>query len=1734
MARNKDHGHQPRQGGQSEERKDWRRKSSGDRNARGGTGEGWQGDNRPAVRYPRYRRLMRLISATTVLAVLLGMWFLYVIRSHRQVPLYTIVVTDYQSTYSEKILPPNSFAYEDLQLFDSIFQRRTDQGITRNVGLVALNSPAGEGRYSRDWLREGLPRILEEGVDVAEPGGPGNDVVMFYISAHGAVNAEGKACLLMSDSDPLDCGTWEPVRDVLASVEGVKRLEGCKKIIFLDTSRMCENWRMGVLCNTFAERLDEAVNSLGSPNLVVINSADTSQTVWTAPEESCTAFGRTVAGALAGEAERSGWLSRTLGLSNITLRELASYVVDGVRQWSQLERGAYQTPTVHFAGEDELPAWTLADSAGKSVDDIDRESRIHDLESTVKRRADEIAEFWEQMDMLARHNIYLAAPLEWASLQTRLARLESLMLAGHKYNTEYANLKSRIADRLQKLRGTFSSGAGVARLAGPENSHGDNDNTASYFAASLPLARQIHGPAAERNTLAQKRTAWSANPDPDAQQWQELTYLDAVDIGVDWLEQLPSPIRQDMDRVVSLAERCLKDRECHTVEVEFLKMLSHDTLPNGQLSEQINEAMRCRFLAERAAAPPDQRALYWIEDAVKPTDIARRAAEDQLLIGDKTAEQLQAWQTLNRDYAAAETTGREVAEALRVRDRAWADISGLAKWKLRDLRKRGEQPDEVFQSLLDVIRLTHQLDSLLVEREGDWSASIRDQTQTVRAKLAELWAEYGGSVSAIINSDTNDADSLHRMAVILSAPLSSSAGESLAANPTESRGAVLKRYVKCLFASDRQSGKAKLDDAATTTYMREAKHWECHPLTAILEESKGSAQSRRLDSLIGGDTSAVPHWERQGTQIREFLHDKLVGVLDVAVTESVTKLRAQEEDPTREAHQRLRDPERLFRAAAPTAAPVLNTPPHDKRNPVRLTRQIAWLRQFLWQHHRTLDDCYLTIQKSGDSTTTFVNLASNGYEGTTEKIGDNIGRGLPQSLRFYQRIERIADIDLQQLAAARARAQGLLFRNESVSIKLRRGDDDVHEASGRNVSHKIDLDAAPELPSPGLGFLELRRLNGEPFPARFSAVTPSVRHRVPPQADPQHLPLTIPRTELIGISKLYAKSYFRGGWNQQELKFFEPNKGSVVIYPQPDYQTPRITVEGDRSKPALIVFVLDCSGSMNDPIAREAAGGDNKIETARTALRGILDNLHRYQKDNRGQYHVGLVLFGHRSTWKEDVKRATDNVEDFDVRDDYPQDIHPNNDIETIPDRLRPLTEETLKLFHTRIADLQPRGVTPLYAALAEAVSTVAAVQNIDASSKHIIAITDGVNETPSTPSGQFQVTSADVRQLAEEYDDIQIDIVGFDVQYTSSIRRRMERSTFDAKVEELRQISKTFSEGEYYPADEPGELTRKLQDAVKPAEVVVRHKPRGDKDYQVEQNFPLGKTWVHDAWNGRADQCQLSVRNPQSGLEAETDVELEGGEHLRLVYDGSSLLHQPHQSRELQEEDPHPNVAGNFYVAALVPQWEGDQLVFRALIRNKDATQFSARPTGVWAEITPVGGKQDHAFTFYDLEFENNTRVPILRFRTLDWPSGLERAQMQLWLQFGKSRPDPDFDEPITNLTPKQRFSTGIDGVEFEIEPERISTETEARTYEVWEYYDAPTSHDMPLTQVQMWPTPHYTEHEYRHEDKIVRHLFRYTTGSNLTAVRLRITARQKVHGAAGVAAITDDPISVTLPPRY
>ena len=117
----------------------------------------------------------------------------------------------------------------------------------------------------------------------------------------------------------------------------------------------------------------------------------------------------------------------------------------------------------------------------------------------------------------------------------------------------------------------------------------------------------------------------------------------------------------------------------------------------------------------------------------------------------------------------------------------------------------------------------------------------------------------------------------------------------------------------------------------------------------------------------------------------------------------------------------------------------------------------------------------------------------------------------------------------------------------------------------------------------------------------------------------------------VKTSSLDSVVFFRGRQYRQTLDVNSLG-GAVVQYEPPQYDSQSITLFGDQPNPPSVVFVLDCSYSMEAPIETEVPGAPMQPQmiVAKTALETMLNELAGRQG---AASRVGVWFFGHRVGW---------------------------------------------------------------------------------------------------------------------------------------------------------------------------------------------------------------------------------------------------------------------------------------------------------------------------------------------------------------------------------------------------------------------------------------------------------------------------------------------------------------------
>ena len=104
-------------------------------------------------------------------------------------------------------------------------------------------------------------------------------------------------------------------------------------------------------------------------------------------------------------------------------------------------------------------------------------------------------------------------------------------------------------------------------------------------------------------------------------------------------------------------------------------------------------------------------------------------------------------------------------------------------------------------------------------------------------------------------------------------------------------------------------------------------------------------------------------------------------------------------------------------------------------------------------------------------------------------------------------------------------------------------------------------------------------------------------------------------------------------------------------------------MRGTRAKKASVVFILDCSHSMADPVPVEAPDSSNrgaqmtKMNIAIDALQGMMERL-----GEQGDVRVGVRFFGHRAGWRTDQNGVIARQENY--PGGVPPTLRPYEDVE--------------------------------------------------------------------------------------------------------------------------------------------------------------------------------------------------------------------------------------------------------------------------------------------------------------------------------------------------------------------------------------------------------------------------------------------------------------------------------------
>lgn len=1456
-------------------------------------------------------------------------------------------------------LPPNAWAREDA---DRLREQFSDAGKLPWKRPALLATAPADFSGGKDAALDYLAQRLRE----AAAGRLDNTIVL-YLSAHGVVDSQNEACLIVNAANPGREEDWLRISDLLDWLHGkgpaaASLEENSRFVLLLDAHRLPANIGLGILENTFAERLAQAVNRKAGANVAVIGAAGPGQVSWSSPKLEGTAFGYLACRALAGEADDNGD-------EKISLGELATYLRRRVDDWAQTYRFDRQQPVLL---PERLPAAfekdpTLARLGGETAVkiEIDDESLAEEREA-FRKQAEVL---WTEHERLApaqratdrwtakHHRLLAEQALAWEQVQHDLVRWEELFWSGAEYRAKADDLRVDLEKSLQKLanptrlRGAPHGVSLAEAVGGPPEPNKTVEDAIDLLGrgGDLPekdralVLRALAAPYEQRAALAWQRVRKSDFDFARAERlWKELV----------------SPVAQGAAAPT------------HFVEWQFVRMLAFA----GNLPESVRArgdllaaALRLRDQAERAAAPGDERLAPMLQPRVDPLDQRRRPIEDGLFVGQDLGGLESEQRALADAYAAVLRDGDRLSAALAARDRAYAWLPHYIAWSGRHASQ--VQPESSRLPLAKAaIEDLRALEEGLATAPPDLAA-VEKSLAPLERSLAALY----GAFAAALPKGGDDASFARRAHDSLATPLISG----------KSRAKLRDDWLDALHEQGDDPSDGQGPGAANPPPVPFP--GGSHPIVAWLELPDNDQDSGR------------GRWRADGQAVREWLAAvpkpaETPGRVALAALDTRLRRGAAWWAPLRNVvDKKLRDEIRGPVAKSKTDANDLTF--------ARLTNyDRGWL--WHWQARRAFADYW----GSGE-----VGVREGYFQAVIADYAAAVGGLAPELAADWGAIsQQAAQFDARQdvtaVESAHAQSEAPPVNQGRLTMNWRQQDVQVPAvAAGGDFGG-------------GKAAVFARAAGGG---VAFSLEEPTVGERMArpaPHADAAN-PWSV---TLAGLPDAAADcelvTFFRGHVAVKPFLAQPPETPLVRTFARQKLDKPRVRVRGEKKDPGVILFVLDCSGSMGP-------SKDNNFSNRMPIAIGYLQQVLADLSEADG-YKVGLCFYGHRARFQR-----VDGVDAY--RTNVPgARIRPSEDFELVQP-IGELSPQTLDDFRTIVGRAAPYGETPLYYSMVEAIKLL---QGRDKSApRQLVVITDGENQ--SYPGKQVdddvelrystETIEAAVRNSFDKDDAnrIKVFMVGFDLSTPGAVA--------------LQNLVTKDLAGKYAKATSSGsELLEKLREALGVREYAIARGDGPDIDRprvigQWYERPAFAETFAGDYW----------VRlKPQGGKEM--PIRLEGGEWVELysLDEGRELVAEryradgdPDEKTNSRDDLPNPDHDVGQLVSPerLRAAWHPPQrpnanipdATFFVSVQNDDPAAFSPRPRESWIEISPVDDDdrpQGLAYQFPEPTYALGLSAPVLECKCPDWPQLATRARIRVWCRM-RATDDGDYDAFPIKIEPGQ-----------------------------------------------------------------------------------------------------------------
>lgn len=1422
---------------------------------------------------------------------------------------------------------PNSWAAEDLDSFFSLHEK--------NLAVTDLSS---------DWqAKESGLRELQLQLDRAHKQARRAGVVLIYVSMHGVTDAEGNPCLVPPNASPYQSETWLPVARLLDEIAARDIADDMRVVLILDCARMPVNWRIGLLYNGFAEGLEaliqERVTNDGPlKNLVVLNSTSAGETGFASQDLRASVFGYYLRNGLAGDADDKA--NGGNGDRKVSLHELRDYLQHHVDRWARFHRGDRQRPILLPArAEDFSLAWALAPK--KRSIPASQEAISPPVVSEAR-----LSRLWQDYARLAERKPYHRDPIAWHEFERQLLWLEAANQSGKHYERAARQLETLLQRKLEQWD-RQSAQQSTAWQFGREG----ETNIASTLAApvhSVPLAQalgKMGEPTVQEFSSAFQR--FQDAPNPDAMK-RLLETLDA-------LPDVPPLVESQFPRTMS----------------------AFGPVDTWNQPSALQMALKLRDQSEGLLAPVSVGMHYWTRPWVDAGDTERRQGEDLLMVGgeqglSQAATFLEAAQD---QFGMAEETNAIVQEALSTRNQAAAELPWLAEWSATPV-PIGVAVDstdaEAIESLLTLIgdfhRLSRMLDQVEIRESGHLSenpvstASLKKQSQLVQEGLSKLQARFDKRYEELLFAKAKDAETIRAIEALLAVPLLPREQDELGRNPSQQREALAQKRrdmalarheeffsetAEALALENVPESSPDSEAMVTTELDRLVARWKRHPAVALLIDAPPDpAELERAGKEPPRKTVA-----QMGAKVRGHL---------LAIPELTTAARNASATTVTEYRKHLSESAGLARSAACFGFP------HLEDNPIVQLGLFDLQQIFLWSAHRHLDDFW---GLPANDTARFYELAS---EDSLKNAGV-VFEGNPLWGRQLRDANRLLE---ERKLASQA---GLVTRAANV-IRIQPDE----EIATNVVVAPGEESAAKSLP-PGFATVLIQKSNGPLPTARHALQIPIPAGAEEASAFPFLISGDAASFDSAALN-LRAITLFRGHQFAEPFQLLAMGGTQVSVVPQ-TFDTAQITVKSFLNRRSSIVFILDSSATMYDPILRENTGGTvRKLDAARSGLNRMLEEIAQLPRT-----HVGVFFYGHRVAARPDVMGVLERQQAYKSKYPFDDAIQPYEDVEKVLELGR-----FNSVFAGQVAErlelLKPWGETPLYLAIIRA---IAEFENDDPDAeKNIVVVTDGLNYQ-FNPSQEANKSVSDVLAAARGK-NIRIHIVGLGISEQEA----------QAAQREFGQIARA-TDGKYVAVDRAARLMDSIKSLLEPREYAVTSDAGETEQAKVRQSITVPTD------RSRPREFRVTMG------ELETGVSLEGGEAVQLVVSTAedkleSVRYEDNSPRFVPLITGTPARASGFEVGIHQPKFFPEGVRFEVSIQEVNRS-VPPRPREIWVEVVPKAGpakdrlssgKSYPKYIYYDAEFTPDRPVPVLNFIAEDWPAAAQFAEIRVWCNFQRTEP--------------------------------------------------------------------------------------------------------------------------------